>query len=181
MSQEIYTWQDSALCGDAYEYAPCTPCNGSESIVVVYPTLTSPHDVVAYGSYCFSRAGSRLDGTLAQSFIDAFDAVIIPSGSVVPVLDCNDVACTGSVVGGESIRYTDTQTHVAVHVRFDGMTIGDPYAAAAPQVVDNGLSQLPTLRLNLTFTAPRILFTTVRAAACWRSTPRPWPESRTGC
>jgi hypothetical protein len=164
MSQEIYTWQTSALCGDPYEYTPCTPCNGAESIVVVYPALTSPHDVVAYGSYCFSRAGDRLDGTLAQSFIDACDAIIIPSGSVVAVLDCTDVICTGSVVGGESIRYTDTQTHVAVHVKFDGLTIGDPYTAAAPQVVDTGLTRLPTLRVTLTFNVPRVLLTTVSSS-----------------
>lgn len=152
--QAILTQQSDALCGDGWIYGQCV---GTDQIVTVYPHNAAPHDVVSYGSECWSRVSvSPISGSVASSQ----DWTFVSAGSVTPVADCADVVCNGSNPNGSSVVYVDTQTLVSFPVEFDGMSDGVPFVGIAPQILDSGLGNLPRGELAVTFIRPRVhLFT----------------------
>jgi hypothetical protein len=153
--------QTDALCGDGYIYQQCA---GGDKIVTVFPHNTVPHDVIAFGSECWSRVStSPLNGSQAVFITGTLHWDIVSAGSVAAVLDCNAYECSGSVPGGDSVFYRDTQTMQRVPVEFQGMDIGVPWVGTALQVVSTGLGAMPRGDKHVTFTVPRVyLFTVVQ-------------------
>jgi hypothetical protein len=159
--QEIITAQTDALCGDGWIYEQCA---GATRIVTVYPHNTVPHDVINYGSECWSRVStSPIAGSFANYISGSLGWDIVSAGSVAAVPDCFDFSCSGSVVGGDSVFYLDLQTDQRVPVHFEGLDIGVPWVGTALQVIDSGLGALPLGEKRITFTVPRVfLFTAVQ-------------------
>jgi hypothetical protein len=159
--QEIVAAQTDALCGDGYIYEQCA---GADHIVTVFPHNTVPHDVVAYGSECWSRQSlAPLSGSVANYIMGTLGWDIVSAGSVAAVLDCSAFECSGSVPGGDSVFYRDAQTDQRVPVHFEGMDMGVPWVGTALQVVSSGLGAMPRGEKRVTFTVPRIfLFNVVQ-------------------
>lgn len=158
--QDSISAQTDALCGDGYIYEQCA---GGDRIVTVYPHNTVPHDVIAFGSECWSRTSGTLAGSVANYIMGTLGWDIISAGSVAAVADCSALECSGSVAGGDSVFYRDTQTDQRVPVHFEGMDIGVPWVGTALQVVSTGLGAMPRGEKTCTFTVPRIfLFSVVQ-------------------
>lgn len=127
----LVSYQNGSYCGDAYAYDRCS-ANG-DSIVVVYPCDTSPHDFIEKGSQCYTLGGT-LNGT-------AGDYVYTVS-EVNPVASCADIACTGSDAAGQSYAYFDVETGIQVNVAFEGLDSGIPSFGVASETVDYGTPDL---------------------------------------
>lgn len=152
--QRIDTHTTDALCGDGYIYEQC---GGQTRILTVYPHNTVPHDVINYGSMCWGIwSGTAVAGSTAQVIIGTLGWEVVSAGSVTPVADCNAAECSGTVAGGSSVVYIDTQTNQKLPVRFEGFDIGLPFAAVSQQVTDSGLGNLPRGEKSVTFTTPRV-------------------------
>jgi hypothetical protein len=154
--QEHNTVPSESYCGDGYVYREC---DGLNSILTVYPHNTVPHDVISHGSECWSRQTGAVSGSFANVIMNEYQWPLISAGSVVAVADCNDDPCY--VTNGESVVYVDTQTGQRMPVFFEGATIGVPWVAAAPQVIDSGVGQMPRGSANVTFTKPRVFLFSV--------------------
>jgi hypothetical protein len=159
--QDTIAAQTDALCGDGYIYGQCA---GADHIVTVFPHNTVPHDVIAHGSECWSRIStSPVAGSVANFIVGTLGWDIVSAGSVAAVADCGAFECFGSVPGGDSIFYRDTQTDQRVPVHFEGMDIGVPWVGTALQVVSTGLGSMPRGEKRVTFTVPRVfLFNAVQ-------------------
>jgi hypothetical protein len=159
--QDSIQAQSDALCGDGYIYGQCV---GNDRIVTVFPHNTVPHDVIVHGSECWSRVStSPLNGSQAVYITGTLHWDIVSAGSVAAVLDCGALECSGSVPGGDSVFYRDTQTMQRVPVQFEGMDIGIPWVGTALQVIDSGLGARPQGQKAVTFTTPRVFLFTAGA------------------
>jgi hypothetical protein len=105
INEPYIPYSGTSGCGVGYVY---TSCGSASPIAVLYPTLSSPHSYVAYGTGCFAFSGSVAD-------LRPYDVVTV--GDVTLVASCTDVACTGSNATGFSAWYLD-QHGQRVNVRF---------------------------------------------------------------
>jgi hypothetical protein len=159
--QDTIQAQTDALCGDGWIYERCA---GQTKIVTVYPHNTVPHDVINYGSECWSRESlSPVAGSVAVYIIGSLNWDIVSAGSVTAVPDCNDFSCSGSVSDGDSVFYRDTQTMQRVPVQFEGMDFGIPWVGTALQVIDSGRGARPKGQKTVTFSTPRVFLFTAGA------------------
>lgn len=120
----------SALCGDGWSY---TGCQSSQSIIVVFPKFTAAHSVIAYNTSCYARTGtSAMSGSAVGYQYGTLGRSMVASSNVTAVPDCFDLACSGSVVNGPSVAYTDTQTGSRVYVNFSGASSSFPHTGVCP-------------------------------------------------
>lgn len=130
---DLWAYTGTSFCGYSYlyqqcllQYAPCPAYNCS--VIVVYPTSSSPHTTVEYGGRCYNFTGTAQSyGTLA----------VLPVAEVTPVFDCMDSACTQYNASGSVVVYSDLQTGLPVPVRFDHLSSGTAYYGAASEQIDN--------------------------------------------
>lgn len=144
---ELWGYTGTALCGSSYVYNDCqsryAPCGAHLcSIIVVYPSVSSPHAQIEYGGNCYSYAGSTTSyGTRA----------VVSAVNVNPVPDCLDPSCSLFNASGSVVVYNDMQTHLEVPVRFDHITPRIGNYGVAPQVIDNWIGGLEAGSLSAVF------------------------------
>ncbi len=128
---DIRGYATSDYCGKLALY---TNCATSQQVVVVYPTLSSPHSFILYGDTCYTFNGTT------TAFVGT--AALTLAGSVTPVASCNDVLCTKADPGGNSYVYFDSETGERVAVEFPHLDSGIPHFAVADRAQD-GATVLP--------------------------------------
>lgn len=125
----VNRYANASACGTGYLY---TACSGTVTpLAVIYPTATSPHSVVSYGTLCWSLSGS---------ISDLRPYSVTTANLTTPVSGCLDVVCTGSNSSGPSVAYSDIETGAQVNVQFP--VNGASYSAqwgAASQKTDSGI------------------------------------------
>lgn len=128
---DIRGYATSDYCGKLALY---TNCATSQQVVVVYPTLSSPHGFILYGDTCYAFNGTTttFTGSIALTM----------AGSVTPVASCLDTLCTKADPGGGSYVYFDNETGERVAVEFPHLDAGIPYFAVAGRAQD-GATTLP--------------------------------------
>jgi hypothetical protein len=156
--QDSFAYQDNTLCGFGYGYNQCN--SPSDVLIVVYPANTVAHEVIKYGSNCYSLVTGSISGSQANLYIDSFHIPLVSSGSILAVPTCMADECTGTVAGGSSVLYFDLQTEERRPVKFDHLDKGTPFTGVARQVVSSGFGGLQRGEKSVTFTHPRMgLFT----------------------
>ena len=136
-SNALLGYTTDAGCGKAYRYVRCT---GAGTLAVIFPSATSPHSVLLYGTKCYSYAGT---------LVDLRPYTIVSSVDASPVSGCLDVACTGSNSAGDAVMYVDTERQTEVLVSFEHAIAGAfPRVGVAPQLESTGYGLTPPGSLN---------------------------------
>lgn len=126
----VFVTTGTGQCGRAYDY---TPCNGGNSIAVIFPLATSAHTSIKSGSICYALNGTVTD-TTPFPLVDRNDVSVVPS--------CLDVECTGSNALGYTLDYTDCDTLEKVDVQFINSGTRIPAWGVSDELVDSGVNNL---------------------------------------
>jgi hypothetical protein len=122
---DLWAYQTTDFCGESYLYNACVASAAyAASLVVVYPTASTPHAYLSYGDRLYTFAGT----------VDDYGSrMLVSAADVMPALDCE----LNASVNGDSVVYIDTQTGIEVPVRFDHLAEGIAHYGVASEIIDD--------------------------------------------
>lgn len=130
-SHAVYGYTGTTGCGIGYRYIAC---NHSGTLVVIFPTVATPHAVVSFSGTCWVFDGNGDD-------LRPYE--VVTASDVTPVFSCADTECTGADPDGDSVLYLDQELNRPVSVQFHHLDYGIPACGVAPEHFSTGFSLTP--------------------------------------